>query len=93
LKKKVLEFKKYLSNIPDYFRKIVDKFFKDIERLTMYSKDNFIPRTSSKAETFNSLPQIRHIKHTSKKPWKLLLSLGTIVVNYKPNYRTLRSRQ
>jgi Asp-tRNA(Asn)/Glu-tRNA(Gln) amidotransferase C subunit len=92
-KKKISEFKKDLSHIPDFFENIVENFFEKVETLTAYSKNNKIPRTSSKAETFHSLPQIRQIKHTSKKPWSLLLSLGTIVLNYKPNYRTLRFRQ
>lgn len=90
---KISEFKNHLKKIPPFLKKIIDKFFKDIDKLIIYSSDNSIQKTSSKAETFNSLPQIRHIKHKSKSTWKLLLSLSTIIINYKPNYRTLRFRQ
>jgi Asp-tRNA(Asn)/Glu-tRNA(Gln) amidotransferase C subunit len=90
--KLVLKFKDHLSNIPDFMEKILNKFFKDLESLTNYSKVDKIVRTTSKAENFNSLPQIRHKKHTSQKPQSLLLSIGTMIKHYKPNYRTLRNR-
>ena len=90
--KLISHFKDHLSNIPEFMKKIVDKFFKDIKQLTEYSRTDNMVRTTSKSENFNSLPQIRHKKHTSKKPYPLLLSISSIIKFYKPNYRTLKYR-
>jgi transposase-like protein len=88
----ILKFKDHLSNIPDFMKKIVNKFFKDLESLIKYSEIDKMVRTTSKAENFNSLPQIRHKKRTSKKQYPLLLSMCSMVKHYKANYRTLKYR-
>jgi len=92
MEKLVSDFKNHLSNIPDFMKKIVDKFFKDLESLTKHSKVDNMVRTTSKAENFHSLPQIRHKKHTSKKTYPLLLSLSSTIKFRKLNYRTLKYR-
>ncbi|WP_409200141.1 hypothetical protein [Methanobrevibacter sp. DSM 116169] len=92
-KELLAKYEKNIFFIADPIQKIMDKFSKQKDKLTAYSKDNKIRRTTSQAETFNSLPQIRHKKHTSKKPWSLLLSLSSTIKFYKPNHRTLQNRQ
>jgi ERCC4-related helicase len=92
VKKLVSQFKENLSDISEFMEDIIDKFFEKLYSLTSYSKNDKIRRTTSQTETFNSLPQIRHHKHTSKKPWNLLLSIASTIKFYKPNYRTLKLR-
>jgi transposase-like protein/Asp-tRNA(Asn)/Glu-tRNA(Gln) amidotransferase C subunit len=86
------DFKNQISEIPEFLKKITKKFLKDLKKLTTHTKHENMMRTTGKAENFNSLPQIRHKKHTSKSPRSLLYSISSIINYYKPNYRTLRSR-
>jgi hypothetical protein len=91
--KLIAEFEGYLANIPEFMVEIRKKFLDKIKKLTAYTENKNVLRTTSKSENFNSLPQIRHIKHTSKKSQALLLSISSIIKFYKPNYRTLKNRQ
>jgi len=92
VKELVSDFKENLTHVSEFMEDIIDKFFKKLYKLTAYSNNDKIRRTTTQAETFNSLPQIRHKKHTSKKSWNLLLSIASTIKFYKPNYRTLKLR-
>ncbi|MDR3290624.1 MAG: hypothetical protein LBT10_00590 [Methanobrevibacter sp.] len=62
------------------------------EKLTTHTREENIDKTSNKCETFNSLPQIRHLKKNSKGSGSLLRRIASIVKNYESNIRTLRNR-
>jgi hypothetical protein len=80
------------GELPKVFSQMIKHLTKRFKKLTTHLKEDNINRTSNKCETFNSLPQIRHIKDSSKSPKVLLCRIGSIIMNYIPNKRTLQIR-
>jgi transposase len=68
-----------------------DKLFKQFNKFTLHLDNYKVIRTTNKNETWNSLPQIRHLKNSSKNPKSLLNRVSSINKYYLPNYRTLKS--
>jgi hypothetical protein len=85
---------KLLKNgeLPKVFSKIIKHLNRRFEKLTTHLKEDNIDRTSNKCETFNSLPQVTRLKNICKSPRALLLRLASLMKNYKPNFRTLQTR-
>lgn len=80
------------GELPKVFSQMIKHLTKRFKKLTTHLREDNINRTSNKCETFNSLPQIRHIKNSSKSPKVLLCRIGSIIMNYIPNKRTLQTR-
>jgi DNA polymerase III gamma/tau subunit len=85
---------KFLKNgeLPRVFSKMIKHLNKRFKKVTTHLREDNIDRTSNKCETFNILPQIRHIKNNSKSPKALLYRLGSIIENYVLTKRTSQKR-
>jgi len=89
---KMENFLRKMNLLPDFFESIAKHLRKHFPKLFTHLQFDGVLRTSNKCETFNSLPQIRRIKNTSKNPWGLLHRLACTVKYYLPNRRTLQNR-